>query len=41
LEAGERTRALYPELGRAVEHRRVEDLGDALRPRWLSEALAA
>jgi folate-binding protein YgfZ len=36
---GERTRAYYPELGLAVEHRRVEDLGDALRPDWLRDAL--
>ena len=38
--AGDRTRILYPELGLAVEHRRVEDLGDALRPDWLAAALA-
>jgi folate-binding protein YgfZ len=38
-EAGERTRILYPDLGLAVEHRRVEDLGDALRPGWLRFAL--
>jgi len=36
---GERARVHYPELGLAVEHRRVEDLGDALRPDWLNEAL--
>ena len=36
---GERARIHYPELGMAVEHRRVEDLGDALRPEWLIEAL--
>lgn len=36
---GERTRAHYPELGLAVEHRRVEDLGAALVPDWLAEAL--
>jgi folate-binding protein YgfZ len=36
---GERTRAFYPELGLAVEHRRVEDLGDTLIPHWLAEAL--
>ena len=28
-EAGPRTKILYPELGLAVEHRRVDDLGDA------------
>jgi folate-binding protein YgfZ len=38
--AGERTRILYPELGLAVEHRRVEDLGDAIVPGWLAAALA-
>ncbi len=37
---GERARVHYPELGLAVEHRRVADLGDALRPDWLVEALA-
>jgi folate-binding protein YgfZ len=38
---GERTRIHYPELGLAVEHRRVEDLGEALLPPWLAAALAA
>ena len=37
---GPRTRAHYPELGLAVEHRRVDDLGQALRPDWLAAALA-
>src|SRR5574338_294777 len=37
---GPRTRVHYPELGLAVEHRRIEDLGDALRPAWLAAALA-
>ncbi|HEY0028032.1 MAG TPA: folate-binding protein [Allosphingosinicella sp.] len=36
---GERTRVHYPELGLAVEHRRVEDLGGALVPPWLAAAL--
>jgi folate-binding protein YgfZ len=36
---GERTRAFYPELGLAVEHRRVEDLGGAIMPQWLAAAL--
>jgi hypothetical protein len=36
---GERTRIHYPELGLAVEHRRVEDLGEALRPAWLTAAI--
>jgi tRNA-modifying protein YgfZ len=34
-----RTRAHYPELGLVVEHRRVEDLGGAIIPDWLKEAL--
>jgi folate-binding protein YgfZ len=38
--AGERTRVFYPKLGLAVEHRRVENLGNALRPPWLEAALA-
>jgi tRNA-modifying protein YgfZ len=38
---GPRTRIHYPELGLAVEHRRVDDLGEALVPLWLQEALAA
>lgn len=40
-EAGDRTRAAYPDLGLMVEHRRVEALGDAIRPAWLQTALAA
>ncbi|WP_448662330.1 YgfZ/GcvT domain-containing protein [Sphingomonas sp. CJ20] len=39
-EAGDRTRATYPDLGRMVELRRVEALGDALVPEWLAAALA-
>lgn len=39
-EEGPRTRHLYPDLGLAVEHRRVDDLGDALIPAWLAAALA-
>jgi folate-binding protein YgfZ len=38
-EEGPRTRVHYPDLGLAVEHRRVEDLGDALVPAWLARAL--
>jgi len=38
---GERTRVHYPELGLAVDHRRVEDLGEALMPDWLARALAS
>ena len=37
---GERTRIHYPELGLAVEHRRVEDLGAAIMPDWLAAALS-
>lgn len=37
---GERTRIHYPELGLAVEHRRIEDLGGAILPAWLKAALA-
>ena len=36
---GPRTRAHYPELGLAVDHRRVDDLGDAIIPDWLAAAL--
>jgi folate-binding protein YgfZ len=38
---GPRARAHYPELGLAVEHRRVDDLAGALRPAWLEAALEA
>ena len=38
-EPGERTRAAYRDLGLAVEHRRVEALGDAIVPAWLAAAL--
>ena len=38
--AGARTRIHYPELGMAVEHRRVEDIGGAILPRWLAPALS-
>jgi folate-binding protein YgfZ len=37
--AGDRTRMLYSELGLAVEHRRIDDLGGALAPEWLRAAL--
>jgi len=37
---GPRTRIHYLDLGLAVEHRRVDDLGQALRPDWLAAALA-
>jgi hypothetical protein len=39
-EAGDRTRIVYPDLRLAVEHRRIDDLGAALRPAWLTAALA-
>ncbi|MDF2383203.1 hypothetical protein JMG10_17095 [Nostoc ellipsosporum NOK] len=38
-EAGDRTRARYPELGLMVELRRVEALGDALVPEWMQSLL--
>jgi folate-binding protein YgfZ len=37
---GPRTRIHYPKLGLAVEHRRIDDLGDAILPDWLKAALA-
>ena len=40
-EPGDRTRAIYPELGLMIEHRRADALGDALRPAWLAAALSA
>ena len=40
-EQGPRTRVVYPELGLAVEHRRVEDLGEAIVPGWLQAAITA
>jgi folate-binding protein YgfZ len=36
---GPRARVHYPDLGLAVEHRRIDDLGDALMPEWLRAAL--
>ena len=36
---GERSRIHYPELGLAVDHRRVDDLGNAIIPPWLEPAL--
>ncbi|MBA14837.1 MAG: folate-binding protein YgfZ [Sphingomonas sp.] len=38
-EPGDRTRAQYPELGLMVEHRRIDDLGDASVPDWLARGL--
>jgi len=40
-EAGERTRAVYSDLGRMVELRRIEALGDAYIPEWLAAALTS
>ena len=38
-ETGPRTRIAYPELGLAVEHRRLDDLASAIIPAWLEPAL--
>ena len=38
-EPGPRTRIAYPELGLAVEHRRLDDLAGAIIPDWLKPAL--
>ena len=38
-EPGPRTRVHYPELGLAVDHRRTDDLDEALVPDWLAAAL--
>ncbi|MFN3388386.1 MAG: YgfZ/GcvT domain-containing protein [Allosphingosinicella sp.] len=40
-EAGPRTRIHYPDLGVAVDHRRIDDLDGAIVPEWLERALAA
>jgi folate-binding protein YgfZ len=40
-EPGPRTRVHYPDLGLAVDHRRVDDLDGALIPDWLSSALVS
>lgn len=37
---GNRARAVHPDLGLMIEHRRVEALGDAVVPSWLAAALA-
>jgi tRNA-modifying protein YgfZ len=37
---GERTRVHYPQLGLAVEHRRVDDLAGAIVPNWLAAVLS-
>ena len=38
---GERARIHYPELGLAVEHRRIDSLGGAIIPDWLKSAPSA
>ncbi|SDC36314.1 hypothetical protein SAMN05444678_102426 [Sphingomonas sp. YR710] len=40
-EPTDRTRAIYADLALAVEHRRVDALGDAIVPGWLAEGLVA
>ena len=40
-EQGPRTRVVYPDLGLAVEHRRVDDLAGAILPDWLMAAVVA
>jgi len=38
---GPRTRIAYPELGLAVEHRRIDDLAGAIVPGWLQAGITA
>ncbi|MEA3010177.1 MAG: tRNA-modifying protein YgfZ [Sphingomonadales bacterium] len=38
---GARSRIHYPALGLAVDHRRIDDLGGAIMPRWLAAALGS
>ena len=38
---GPRAKIHYPPLGLAVEHRRVDDLGDAILPDWLQASMTA
>jgi folate-binding protein YgfZ len=40
-ETGPRTRVAYPELGLAVEHRRLDDLKRAIIPDWLQPSITA
>jgi len=40
-EAGPRTRVAYPELGLAVEHRRLDNLAGAIVPAWLQASITA
>ena len=39
-ETGPRTRVAYPEIGLAVEHRRIDDLAGAIIPPWLQPTIA-
>lgn len=41
IEANDRTRIVYPDLGLAVEHRRIDAADGALLPEWLASAIAA
>ncbi len=41
IERGPRTRVVHEHLGLAVEHRRVDDLGEAIIPAWLEPALSS
>jgi len=40
-QTGPRTRVAYPELGLAVEHRRLDDLKGAIIPDWLQASITA
>jgi folate-binding protein YgfZ len=40
-QAGPRTRVAYPDLGLAVEHRRLDDLAGAIIPAWLQPSISA
>jgi hypothetical protein len=40
-ESGSRTRVAYPELGLAIEHRRIDDLAGAIIPVWLQASITA
>ncbi len=40
-ETGPRTRVAYPDLGLAVEHRRLDDLAGAVIPAWLQPSITA
>ena len=40
IQENDRTRIVYPELGLAVEHRRIDAIAGAIVPDWLAAALA-